>query len=89
MGADPSEDGKYSCDFTENNKKDPVRLNSGHIYCFEEIKGLLRRPQSEWKCPNSRDDITSVHIMTQEEIDEEEKRAVETELERLDKLKRV
>ena len=87
MGADPSEDGEYSCDFTGNNKVDPVRLNSGHIYCFEEIKGLFGQPQSQWKCPNSREDITSVYIMTQEDIDQKEKKAVETELERLDKLK--
>lgn len=87
MGADPSEDGEYSCDFTGNNKVDPVRLNSGHIYCFEEIKWLFGQPQSQWKCPNSREDITSVYIMTQEDIDQKEKKAVETELERLDKLK--
>ena len=75
MGADPREDGEYSCDFTGNNKEDPVRLNSGHIYCFEEIKGLLGQPQSQWKCPNSREDITSVYIMTQEDIDQKEKKS--------------
>merc|ERR1711871_1236566 len=87
MGADTSEDGKYSCDFMGDNKEDPVRLNSGYIYCFKEIKLLLRLDPSAWKCPNSRGDITSVHIMTQEEIDEEEKKAVKTEKERLNKLK--
>lgn len=87
MGADPSEDGKYSCDFIGDNKEDPVRLNSGYIYCFKEIKALLRLDPSAWKCPNSRADITSIHIMTQEEIDKEEKRAVKTEKESLEKLK--
>ncbi|MAT63245.1 MAG: hypothetical protein CL881_05550, partial [Dehalococcoidia bacterium] len=35
----------------------------------------------------SREDITSVYIMTQEDIDQKEKKAVETEQERLNKLK--
>ena len=64
-----------------------MRLNSGYIYCFEEIKGLLRQPQSPDGSAQTAADITSVHIMTQEEIDEEEKRAVKTEKESLEKLK--
>ena len=89
IGAEEEQDGKYDCDYVGSNKKNPVMLNCGHIWCLSEIIGLVTR-SNQPKCPLCRQNITTIELLRQKDIDELETEFMKKSLEDNDKnIKRL
>jgi len=70
---------EISCNFMGGAKEYPLRLvPCNHIFCLEEVRGLKRR--NSRNCPYCRSEITGVHVMTAEEIEEKEMSGVNKEI---------
>tara|TARA_Y100000817_G_scaffold294098_1_gene267670 strand:- start:1722 stop:4604 length:2883 start_codon:yes stop_codon:yes gene_type:complete len=89
IGAEEEQDGNYDCDYVGSNKKNPVILNCGHIWCLSEIKDLATR-SNQPKCPLCRQNITTIELLRQKDIDELETVIMKKALEDNDKnIKRL
>jgi hypothetical protein len=75
-----------SCDFTGGAKVFPVRLiPCNHIFCLDEVRDLKSRDIGI--CTICRSEITGVHVMTVEEIEETQMSGVNKDIGDLSKCK--
>ena len=71
-----------SCDFTGGAKEYPLWLiPCNHVLCLEEVRGLKRR--NNRTCPYCRREITAVHVMTAQDIEEKQMSSVNKDIEDL------